>query len=68
MTGIQAGSCIFCTKNDGVKLELVVYVHIDGVFMEGRLETLENIKKVIKLKFNIKQYGKAKKFLGVYYK
>ena len=42
-------------------------VNVDNVFMEERLETLENIKDRIKLEFNIQESGKLKKFLGAYY-
>ena len=54
-------------KYDGEKLELVMSVHVDDIFMVGRPETLENFKEIIKLKFNIQESGKVKKFIGVYY-
>ena len=54
-------------KYDGEKLELVMSVHVDDIFMVGRPETLENCKEIIKLKFNIQESGKVKKFIGVYY-
>ena len=54
-------------KYDGEKLELVMSVHVDDIFMVGRPETLENFKEIIKLKFNIQASGKVKKFIGVYY-
>ena len=44
MTRIQAGSWIFDNKYDEVKLELVMSIHVDDVFMEGGPETLENLK------------------------
>ena len=40
-------------KYDGEKLELVMSVHVDDIFMAGRPETLENFKENRKLKFNI---------------
>ena len=61
---IHAYSCIFYKKYDEGRLDLVVY----NLFMEGRMETLENIKYMIKLKFNIQESRKTKDFLGVYYK
>ena len=42
-------------------------VHVDNVFMAGKLETLKVIKENIKEKFNISEFGKVKKFLEVYY-
>ena len=42
-------------------------VHIDYVFMAGNPETLDKIKEMINLKLNIQEYGKVKKFLGVYH-
>ena len=42
-------------------------VHIESVFVAGRLKKLENIKEVIKLKFNIQESMKVKIFIGVYY-
>ena len=35
--------------------------------MAGRRETLETIKEIIKLKFNIQESGEVKKFIGVYF-
>ena len=48
-------------------LDNVVSVHADDVLMTGSPETLENIKEMIKLKFNIQESGKEKTFLRVYY-
>ena len=42
-------------------------VHVDGVFMAGKPETLKFIKENIKENFNISESGKVKKFLGVYH-
>ena len=42
-------------------------VHVDDLFMTGGLDTLENIKDMIKLDFNIQEYGRVRNFLGVYY-
>ena len=42
-------------------------VHVDNIFMAGKPDTWEKIKEKIKLKFNIKESAKVKKFLGVYY-
>ena len=50
------------------KLELMMYVHVDDVFMAGRLKTWENIKEMIKFKFKIQEYDNVNKFLGLYYK
>ena len=44
-----------------------MYAHVYDMLMAGRPETLEKIKEMIKLKFNIQEYGKVRKFLGVYY-
>ena len=49
------------------KLKLVMSVHVDGVFMAGKPETLKVIKENIKEKFNISESGKVENFLGVYY-
>ena len=43
-------------------------VHVDDVFMAGKSEKLKFVKENIKEKFNISEYGKLKKFPGVYYK
>ena len=42
-------------------------VHVDDVFMDGKTETLKNTKEKIKENFNIQEYWKVKKFIGVYY-
>ena len=68
MTRIQADSCIFYKKDYCGKLETVMSVHVDDVIMSVMPETLENIKYMIKLKFNIKESVKVKNFLGVYHK
>ena len=65
MTKIQSEFCIFYRKYDGVKLDIVMSVYIDDVFMSGIPETPEKIKEMIKLKFSIKESEKVKKFLGV---
>lgn len=65
---IHAYSCIFYKKDDEGGLDLVVSFHEYNLFIEGRMETLENIKYMIKLKFNIQESRKTKDFLGVYYK
>ena len=44
MTRIQADSFIFYQKDYGGKLNLMMSVHVDNVFMAGIPETLENIK------------------------
>ena len=64
---IKANSCIFYNKSDNGKLELVMPVHVDDVFMVDNPETLEKTKEKIKLKLNIQESGKLKNFLGVYY-
>ena len=53
MTRIQEDSCIFYKKDDEEKLDIVVDVHIDNVFMLQKLETLEKLNELIKLKFSI---------------
>ena len=60
--------CIFFWENEKGKLELVMSVHVDDVFMADKPETLKSIKENIKENFNISVSGKVKKFLGVYYK
>ena len=65
MTRSQAESFISYSKYDEGKLELVVSVHLDDLLIAGRPETLESIKELIKLKFNIQESGKVKKFIGV---
>ena len=47
----------FYKKYYGGKLGLMMSVCVDDLFMEGRPETLENIKDIIKLKFNIQESG-----------
>ena len=44
LKSIKADSCIFYNKDDEGKLELVMSVHVDDVFMAGNLDTLKNIK------------------------
>ena len=41
-------------------------VHVDDVFMDGKPETIKEIKENIKEKFNISKSGKIKTFIGVY--
>ena len=57
----------FYKKYYGGKLGLMISVCVDDLFIERRMETLENIKDIIKLKFNIQESGKKKNFLEVYY-
>ena len=64
---IKAYSCIFYKKYDYGKLELMISFHVDGVFMVGKQDKLEKIKEMIKMKFNIQESQKVKKFLRVYY-
>ena len=45
----KGDSCILFRKDEKGKLELVMSVHVDDVFMAGKPETL----KFIKEKFNI---------------
>ena len=51
-----------------MKLELVMLVQVDDVFMAGNPETIKDTKENIKEKLKISESGKVKKFLGVYYK
>ena len=39
-------------------------VHVDDLFIAGNPETLKNIKKYIKEKFNISESVKVRNFLG----
>ena len=57
----------FYKRYDSEKLELLMSVHVDHIFMTGRPETLENFKGIINMKFNIQESGKVKKFIGVCY-
>ena len=58
---------IFYKKYNKLKLELVVSVHVYDVFIAGSTETLQNLKELIKLEFNIQDSVNVKNFLGVYY-
>ena len=49
----KADSWIFFQKYEKGKLELVMSVHVDDVFMAGKPETLKAIKENNKEKFNI---------------
>ena len=68
MKRIQTDYCILYGKYDIGKVELVISIHVDGVFMAGMTDKLENIKEMIKLKFNIQESVKVRNFLGAYYK
>ena len=46
-------SCIFYKKDDNGKLEIVMSVHVDDVFMARKLEKLSTIKDIINQNFNI---------------
>ena len=48
-----ADSCILFGKYEEGKLELVMSVHVDNVFMAGKPKTIKYIKENIKEKFNI---------------
>ena len=65
ITGIKVDYSIFYKKYDSGKLELVMSVHIDDVFMAVKPETPENFKEMIDMKFNIKEQSKDYKFIGV---
>ena len=45
----------------------MISVRVDDLFVAGRLDTLENMKYMVKLKFNTQESNKVKNFLGVYY-
>ena len=53
MTRSKSDSFILYKKYYDGKLELVMSVHVDDVFMAGIPETLEKIKETINMKFNI---------------
>ena len=40
---------------------------MDDLFMDENTETLKNINKKIKYKFNIQESGKVNNFIRVYY-
>ena len=61
-------TCIFFGKYKKGKLELVMSVHVDKVFMAGKPETLKGTKENIKEKFNISESGRVNNFIGVYCK
>ena len=61
---IHIDSCNLYGKYDIGKVELVISIHVDGVFMAGMTDKLENIKEMIKLKFNIQESVKVRNFLG----
>ena len=67
MTKNNTYSLVFYKKYDNNKLEIVMSVHVDDVFMAGSLETMEKIKEMINLNLNIQKFSKVKKFIGVYY-
>ena len=41
---IKADSCILFRKYEKWNLELMMSVHVDNIFMAGKLETFKNIK------------------------
>ena len=53
MVRSKACYCIFCRKDEDGKFELGMSVHVNNVFMAGNSETLEKIKELIKLNFNM---------------
>ena len=63
----KTDSFIFYKKDDIGRLELVMSVHVDDVFMAGNRDSLEKIKQKFKHNLHIQDYGKVKKFLRVYY-
>ena len=67
MTKSNTYYLVFYKKYDNNKLEIVMSVHVDDVFMAGSLETMEKIKEMINLNLNIQKFSKVKKLLGVYY-
>ena len=67
LKSIKSDSYIFVMKYEKGKLELVMSVHVEALFMDGKPETLKTIREKIKENFNISEYGKFKNFLGVCY-
>ena len=63
----KTDSFIFYKKDDIGRLELVMSVHVDDVFMAGNRETLEKIKDNIKPNSNIQDSKKVNKLLRVYH-
>ena len=57
----------FYKKYNNRKLELVMSVYIDNLFMSEKPKILENITIMINLKFNIQESWKEKKFFRVYH-
>ena len=43
-------------------------VHVDDIFMAVSSNILEDMKEIIKLSFNVQEFRKVRKFLGVFYK
>ena len=64
----KSESYIFFRKYEKGKLELVMSVNVDNIFMADKPETLKDIKEKTKEKFNVPESGKARNFLRVYYK
>ena len=67
LTKIHSELCILYKKHNRRKLELMMSIYIDEMFMAGKLENLEKRKELLKLKFNIQESGNVNFFLGVYY-
>ena len=57
LTKIQSELCILYRKHNRGKLELMMSVYIDEMFMAGKLDNLEKQKELLKLKFNIQESG-----------
>ena len=59
-----ADSCILFGKYEEGKLELVMSVHVDDVFMAGKSETLETLNKISRRISTYQSPEKQRIFLG----
>ena len=66
MKRCRVDPCVFVMRENG-KTELVAFIHVDDTLLCGKQTAIDNFKVKVKERFNIKELGRLKKHLGVWY-
>jgi hypothetical protein len=60
-----ADPCVFVAKDNEGNLQAAVAMHVDDILLTGKQEVVDNIKKVLRKHFEIKDLGRLSWYLGV---
>src|SRR5688572_23712861 len=67
MTRSSTDPCVFYLKDENGKAKLIIACHVDDTIIVGKKEDQEWFKTEVQKRFSIKDLGKLKKHLGVWY-